>query len=143
MGPQPLPKLLSTLGDLWILAPPRTPPGIISKSIEIQASILIPKTTPRRSQMEAKMIPKSLKIISKRLPRTDLENDSKNTSKLVPLDPQELSSRCSGSSILTKSAVSEKSLKIAPNWKPKWYQNRCEMVSRGFPQSYQNKGTQK
>ena len=89
------------------------------------------------------MVPKSIQISSKRPPRTDLENDSKNTSKLVPLDPQELSSRCSGSSILTKSAGSEKSLKIAPKWKPKWYQNRCEMVSRGFPKSYQKKGTQK
>ena len=143
MGPQPPPKLPSTFGWRSILPPPQDPPGISKKSIEIQASILIPKTTPRGSQMEAKMIPKSLKISSKRPPRTDLENESKNTSKLVPLDPQELSSRCSGSSIFTKSAGSEKSLKIAPKWKPKCYQNRCEMVSRGFPKSYQKKGTQK
>ena len=123
---------------LWRMSDPG-PPQEPSPQNEIQASIVIPKSTPAGSQMEAKTIPKSLKISSKRPPRTDLKNDSKNTSKLVPLDPQELSSRCSGSSIFTKSARSEKSRKIAPKWKPKWYQNRCEMVSGGFPKSHQEK----
>ena len=60
------------------------------------------------------MIPKSIKISSKTPPRTDHKNDSKHTSKLVPLDPQELSSRCSGGLIFTKTVGSENLLKITP-----------------------------
>ena len=142
MGPQPPPNHPepSVNGEFWH---PPGPPRNHQKSIEIQDSILIPKSTPRGTQMEAKMIPKSIKISSKRLPRNKLKNVSKNTSKLVPLDPQELSSRCNGNSIFTKSIGSEKSLEITPTWKPKWYQNRCEMVSIGFPKSYQKNDTRK
>ena len=68
------------------------------------------------------MIPKSIKINPKRHPRTDLKNDSKNTSKLVPLDPHKLSYRPRGDQIFTKSA--------GPENHQTWSPNGCQHATR-------------
>ena len=110
----------------------RTPPGTMQKAIEIQASVLIPKSTPRGPKWQPKGIPKSSKITPERHPNIRSTKGTKKASKMGPWDPQKLSYLSRLSSEMVKSRGSKKAPKMIPKWMPKWSQNRRKVMSGGL-----------